>query len=1188
MNGGAKRRLTTPSSQALLVGVLALTAPVCAPFAMQDARAEPGADAPRSASFDAASSSAHAATPSLPRTAPPAPLFVNNISVGEIAPVILDNGVVALPSLDVAALISPHLTAEPAGAVRHAATMKSTLVTADFIRAGLSFNFDRAGRAFHITAPPRWMRPMSELSAVTTPVHFTNASTPPVPTARAEAPTPPQMTPIDVSPMGAAAAPNVAPDAGVRSGGAATAQSIDETDLSASVRLAGQSIGTLDFARSHTGGIIVQRAAAIGLLRPHLQSQTMQRLEAMTDGQLFLSEGNFAAAGLRLKFDAVTRQFEVSAPASSLVRGTAPLPQVRAAPSAPAPLTPASAPAASAAPAQSTPAPQTPVAPKSPPATPAESPPAAAPPRTSPTLPQITVGPREQTPTPVNPTGRVVTLTVPLKDRQFYLGDVDVTLGVDNSVSLAPERLLELLSRVLDARALDALRADFASRTRITPSDMTRNGFSLNYDPSRIELSVEIPPSARSSQTLQLADIDRDAVGTFAQPAAFSAYLNARASFDYVHRGANEGLADPTVLLDFASRLGGVVFETEGSYGNAADGGFQRQGSRFVWDDLQNITRWTLGDLRPVGRGFQNSPEVAGISLFRSYSQLEPQRNTRPRGERSFTITRPSNIEVYINEQLVRRLRLEPGVYNVRDFPFAQGANEVRLVIEDDAGQRETISFSLAFDRAQLAQGLTEYGLYLGVASEFDGSEPRYDTDQQIISGFYRFGITDSWTAGVNAQADKTSRLVGVESVFGIDSASFGFDFAYSDSDRHGGGWAVNLGVQRLLQQRDGQSESITFDAEARSEKFAPIGALTVSNPNEYELGLVYSRSFGEYAYITFDGRFAKERASEEDVQTLNATLGWRLNSSSGLVFSARHQNGGVDDGESFRLGFVARLGERTSVRTEYDTRDSRARASVQTSQGRGVGSWNASADLDRGRSSTGLNASASYLANRADLGVSHFVTLDENAGEIVDQRTAARVGMSFAFADGQFGVGRPIADGFALVSPHRSLRGSRVLVDPSEEGFASESDWLGPALAPDFGSYSPRTVLLDVPNAPQGYDLGQASLRVQPPYRAGYVTIVGSDYSFTALGRLLTRDGEPIVLLAGSAREVAAPDRPAITVFTNREGRFGAFGLRPGVWRIEMPTNPATVFEFTVQESADMTTRVGDLRPIETKPAQR
>jgi outer membrane usher protein len=132
----------------------------------------------------------------------------------------------------------------------------------------------------------------------------------------------------------------------------------------------------------------------------------------------------------------------------------------------------------------------------------------------------------------------------------------------------------------------------------------------------------------------------------------------------------------------------------------------------------------------------------------------------------------------------------------------------------------------------------------------------------------------------------------------------------------------------------------------------------------------------------------------------------------------------------------------------------------------------------------------------------------------------------------------------------------------------------------PSLSSYSERMVPVDIENAPAGTDIGQGTFRLFPAYRSGYLLTVGSDYNVTALGTMLNADGEPVALVSGTAREVAHPEREGVTVFTNRQGRFGAAGLAPGQWRVEMLDDARSVFIIDVPADTQGVLRLGEIRP--------
>jgi outer membrane usher protein len=179
--------------------------------------------------------------------------------------------------------------------------------------------------------------------------------------------------------------------------------------------------------------------------------------------------------------------------------------------------------------------------------------------------------------------------------------------------------------------------------------------------------------------------------------------------------------------------------------------------------------------------------------------------------------------------------------------------------------------------------------------------------------------------------------------------------------------------------------------------------------------------------------------------------------------------------------------------------------------------------------------------------------------------------------------VGRPISDSFAIFRPYKSGEGLSIEVEQSENSYQARSGLLGPALYGQIGSYSPRNLTYDVPNASAGLDIGTGSVRLLAPYRAGYVVTVGSDYNVMAIGRLKAYDGEPLALRVGTATEIGGGQR-TVELFTNRQGQFGISGVKPGRWRIEMTGAPPIVYEVEIPESESGIARIGELAPADER----
>jgi outer membrane usher protein len=780
----------------------------------------------------------------------------------------------------------------------------------------------------------------------------------------------------------------------------------------------------------------------------------------------------------------------------------------------------------------------------------------------------------------LNPTKRTVTLAVTAKLGTGSLGQVTITIDPEDRVSFDAARILDLLDRIIDAQAMRRLRADAAARPTLTAAEFAAAGVTIAYDPQALELRVDVAAERRLAQGIALSVLDDTRVGAFVEPARVSAYLNVRGNLDYLH--GDGGFASPVLYVDGAARAFGIVAESEAIWQPGAAGtSFNRLGSRLVYDDRERLVRWTAGDLQTVSRGFQSAPDVAGLSVFRTYSALQPQRIARPRGSRSFRLDRPATVEIESNGQLLRRLQLQPGNYDLRDFPFAQGANDVRLNILDDAGRRETIRFNLFLDQTQLAPGLSEFGLYAGVAAQPGLSGPNY-SDDPAVTAFYRRGLSDAVTAGANVQADARTQMAGLEAIWASPLGLFSGTASVSRSDGYGAGFAANVTFQRLIQRADGRSDSLNLFAEARSAAFAALGEQRPSNPFRLEAGGSYSHAFSDSVYGGVDGRYSLGRGTQSDAFNVRGTIGVRL--AHNLRFNGELGWQGDDRGRRITglLSLTLRLDRRSSLRADYDTRFDRARLSYTSFSGQGVGALNLTADVERSRFGVAANGAATYFHNRAELGLSHFGAFDRDLGSSVSQRSSLRFGSSLAFADGLFSVGRPIHDGFAIVSAHRSLKGASVVLERNPFGHTADTGALGVATHPALSAYIERVVGIDAPSAPAGADLGQGTFRLLPPYRGGYRLQVGSDYSVTAVGRLLGPGGEPLALITGEAREVAHPERPAVAVFTNRDGRFGAGGLAPGRWRIVMNDDRRSTFNLDIPADAENIHRAGELSPQE------
>ncbi len=792
--------------------------------------------------------------------------------------------------------------------------------------------------------------------------------------------------------------------------------------------------------------------------------------------------------------------------------------------------------------------------------------------------------------TDLNPTGRTVQLAVPVRENGDgpYLGEVVLRITPDDSLAVRAERFLEVIAPIAEETLLARLRAGTDREGWITPAAIEATGLAFAYDPFLLEVRTGIPAEVRRQQEISVIGDRRRPSAPGERPARLAAQLNIAAQTRIVHRSesASEGIEPPTVAIDAAVRAAGVVLETEID-ADFDESDYDRRSTRFVYDDPERVLRLIGGDLLPETTGFQSSERIAGVAVLRRYRELQPGRVTRPGGRRSFLLERAADVDLYVNGRLVRRFRLPPGPYDIRDFPLTTGANRVRLEIRDDAGRLEVLEFDLFFDADLLAPGLDEFFLGAGVRAPLDAGEPDY-SNEPVFTAFYRRGVTDSFTAEVYAQGDDRVRQLGALPAAATPFGNFALDLAVSDHDDAGLGTAAELDWQYLFGNEKGVSaRSLQLSATWRSRDFAALGTDRPSNPFGLELRGSYSRPLPGEIRGSVAATYAFGRDDTDDRWSVDLALSRNIGRL-GLSLDASYEQGTGDSGFGVFFRASYRLGARDRAEASYDSRLEEARIAYSRSSPGTLGSLSWTVEARRDPDNTSFSGNLDYRGTRADIGLSHDARMTDLTGGSEEQVTGLRLDTALVFADGAFSLSRRVGNAFAILVPHPTLGDRRILVDPSPDGVRAASDRFGPAVVNDLGAYVPTTITVDVEDLPPGYDLGAGSFDLVPPYRGSYLLTVGSAYNVSALGTMLDAGGKPVALVSGLAFEQGEPARSPVSLFTNRAGRFGIPGLAPGRWRIVMNTTPRLVYEIEIPEKASGLVRLGEIRPVEVEEEPR
>lgn len=735
---------------------------------------------------------------------------------------------------------------------------------------------------------------------------------------------------------------------------------------------------------------------------------------------------------------------------------------------------------------------------------------------------------------------------------------VAVRMTAAGEIEIAPDDLAAWVGVRMEQQSshdIDVLRA----RGGFLPlGDFAAAGLVIVYDGFDAVLCMTPDAARMRRQEISIKSPQVSPEDAVVPPARLSAYLNMRGGMEYV--SADNGMPDgrQPVRLDFdgAVNFRGTVIEAQADYLENDPRSFRRGDVRMVRDFPGLMLRAAAGDLSYPVTSFQSFQPMLGVSLARNFS-LQPYRVTVPTGDTSFVVQTPSRVDILVNGQRLRSLRLEPGSYDVSDFPVADGANDVTLMITDATGQVEMRRFPLLADRQLLKKGLHAYAYSAGITADKSGRQIEYAADRPAFSGFHRYGVTETMTVGAQAQGDEDVQQLGASWLKATDYGTFGIDAAGS----HMGGAGFDAAAQLSYRYADIQARQ-DFSAQLRwrGADFAALGQLQPVNPASYEMAARYNFMLPWDVTSGLGGRYRFGRGDAPDDWSYTFNAGKSFSKGVTVSFTAEHRRregigaflsvswappASAHSMQALADSFAGTQELRWDYRPAQDIGTAQAYATLLREDGGGV------------QAGGGLG----WRGYRGDVSLRHD-TYRDVAGRSED-RSQILAGTALAYADGVVALSRPISGSFVMLRQHETLAGQTIGVNPSlamaqtgADSFRARMDHFGPAVLPDATAYMYYPVRVDTRFLPMGYDVGRDLYTVFPSYRSGTVLTVGHAGNIYAEGRLLLPDGAPAALMGGEIR-AAAGNTEAREFFTNAEGGFHITGLAPGRYTLGLHRFP-------------------------------
>ena len=783
------------------------------------------------------------------------------------------------------------------------------------------------------------------------------------------------------------------------------------------------------------------------------------------------------------------------------------------------------------------------------------------------------------------------------------VGDLTASVQDDTLINVQRDRLLALLRPLIKKDILAPLQKSPA--IIVTTQELTTAGLPLRYLPNEVRLDLQTTMDMRLPQDISLGyfqsdDGNRD----FVSPSDFSAIVNSSVRTEYVHEQSSgeDNVFNPlnAVFNLRANALGvsGLNLDSDLFFTDENDRTWDRGQTTLFHDDVDTAVRYSAGDLTYTTsdslQGFRN---IGGLSVERRYSEIQPNRAIRSTGRGDFTLDRPAVVDVIVNGVSVRTVRLDPGQYSLRDLPFVDGLNDIELRIRDEQGRETTLRFSSFADTVLLDEGISEFSLNFGAASDIVDNEPEYDESNPTYSTFYRRGITSNLTLGASAQGDTDINTQGINAGLATLWGTFGASYALSDSSIADTGAGNAMTLDYRIEHPDPwiETQRQEFDLSylQTSRDFSTLSdAQSITGPNnttENEWRARFRQPITETASVSLGGRYAVGRDTDDQFTTnisLNEAITPKLNGYLNVEYGTRPQEDGRKDENEARIfatltyRFDSPSGRSRSASSRYSSPNRSGSVEWQdlANDRNRVGSYDFIANAGTSESDKTGSADFGYTGNRYLFQANHETRTDRDGGEVTDQVSGATFQTALAYTGRHVAVGRPTGGAFAIVTPHKTLANNTIAVDTDSNGLPlAKTDIFGPALVTDLRTYSPSRLPVQVDDLPTGYDLGSGRYDLNPGARTGYALQVGSANSTVVIGRLLDTKGMPYALASGM---ITPEEGEAKSFFTNRNGRFVGEGLAPGHYTITLYVDPPLSTAFVIPEDSVGRIELGNLTP--------
>ena len=559
-----------------------------------------------------------------------------------------------------------------------------------------------------------------------------------------------------------------------------------------------------------------------------------------------------------------------------------------------------------------------------------------------------------------------------------------------------------------------------------------------------------------------------------------------------------------------------------GAIARNEDGSFVRGLSNLTISNRDNLNRTVVGDRLVTSDVLGGNLAMGGISFFREFS-LDPYFVRNPGLNYSGAVATPSTIDVFVNGQLLRRVPLPPGEFELKDLPVPAGVGDTRLVLRDAFGREQEIGSQNYFTAGLLKEGLHEFSYNLGSRRSSLATQS-WDYGPPVFLARHRLGITDSLTGALRLEGSSSVVSGGPSFSFRLPVGEMEIAAAASVGDGMPGG-AGFLGFSYL-------GRVVNFGASARmlSSHYATTSLSPVDERSWLQVNTLVGFPIMSGVGITL--RYIHEN-SRMDRQSHRFSLSTsaRLTNRISLFLTGGVSRKSTGSTSEIFTGLAFLLGETTGS-VSYQKFDGADGGLLTLQRSLPVGSG-FGYRMQTGSSSGSKNPSIDSLLQYQG----PYGRYEANYTRVNGQNsTLLSTAGGVAIIGGGFFLTRPVQDSFAVIKVP-GVGGVRGFSNNQEVGYSNSA---GNLFVPNLLPYYGNKLGISDKDIPLNYTIDATEKVVGPPFRGGAVVSFPVQRIQRILGQITLDDGVSTIVPAYGQLALTANGK----LFESPIGRQGEFYL--------------------------------------------